>query len=106
MAPAAGVLDRGNRIPVVSLRSTHRLLSGMPPASDFCIHWRLNSEEWVDHPDGVVGLAVVQVFGIEGLAAEFLGGGKDRGVIIADPVTKREVQRPEDQAGCGGEHRI
>jgi hypothetical protein len=37
----------------------------------------------IDDPDTRVGLAVVEVFGMDGVAAEFEGGGEDGGVWLA-----------------------
>ena len=65
-----------------------------------------DSEEGIDDLDRVVGLAVIQILGIEGLAAELLGGRENGCVIEAELVSLRQVECPQYEAGGRGEHRI
>lgn len=56
----------------------------------------------IDDTDTRVGLAVVEVFGIDGVAAELEGGGEDRGIPIGKPVALLDPQGgPEDGFGDG-----
>jgi hypothetical protein len=41
--------------------------------------WGKRAGKRIDDPDSGVGLAVVEVFGIDGVAAGFERGGEDRG---------------------------
>lgn len=42
-------------------------------------------QKGVDHAHGAVGLAVVEVFGVENRCAEALRGGKKCCVVVLDP---------------------
>jgi hypothetical protein len=57
------------------------------------------SEEGIDDLDGFVGLAVVEVLGVEGGAAEFDGGGKDGGIPIRDLVAALQREGMTDEDG-------
>lgn len=50
------------------------------------------TDKRIDDPDARVVLAVVLVFGIGGVAAEFQGGGEEGGIPIGKPVALLDPQ--------------
>ena len=67
--------------------------------------YRLSAQKWIHHPDSVVILAVVEVFGIKGGATQFQSGRNNRCVPVRDLKPATDLHGGKNQLKGDGQDR-